>query len=70
MGKVDVTKAVVKAMKKEGFNFWELVEEVGMSSVHLSDCLRGDREMAPEKIDKLEKKLKIKLPDKMKIKGN
>jgi antitoxin component HigA of HigAB toxin-antitoxin module len=69
MAKVDVSKAVVKAMKNEGFNFWQLVEELGISSVKLSQCLRGERELAPEHIGKLEKKLKIKLPDKMKIKG-
>lgn len=68
MAKIDVAMAVIKAMKKEEFNFWELVDELGMSSVHLSDCIHGRRELAPEKIDKLEKKLKIKLPDKMKIK--
>jgi cyanate lyase len=65
---MDVTNFVMKSTKKEGLNFWELAEELGMSSVHLSACLRGERELAVEKIDKLEKKLKIKLPDKMKIK--
>lgn len=68
MAKMDVAVAVVKAMKKEQFNFWELVEELNISSVHLSDAIHGRRELAPEHADKLEKKLKIKLPDKLKVK--
>ena len=69
MAKVDVTQAVMRKAKADKLTFWELAEELGMSSVHLSQCLRGERELAPERVDKLEKKLKIKLPDKMKVKG-
>lgn len=68
MGKLYVTGFVMDKAKKDGVSFWDLAEELGMGSVHLSQCLRGERELALEKIDKLEKKLKIKLPDKMKIK--
>jgi cyanate lyase len=69
MAKVDVTRTVMLKAKADKVPFWELAQELGMSSVHLSQCLRGERELAPERINKLEKKLSIKLPDKMKIKG-
>jgi hypothetical protein len=60
---------VMKKAQSDGVTFDELVQHLGMSAHVLSECLRGRREMAVEKVAMLEDKLKIKLPDKAKIKS-
>lgn len=67
--KVYMTGPVMIKAKKDGVSFDELAQHLDMSASTLGRCLRGDKEFAPEKVALLESKLKIKLPDKAKIKA-
>jgi hypothetical protein len=55
--------------KKIKFTFSDMAELLDMSTNALGKCLRGEKEFAVEKVEKIEEKLKIKLDKAKEKKG-
>jgi cyanate lyase len=60
---MNIQKPILKAVRDKRLNLSELAQETGLSMNKLLDGLTGDRLLAPEKITKLGRKVKMKEKD-------